>query len=277
MKKTTNYLIEKKRKQEPIAMLTAYDFPTAVLEEEAGVDCILVGDSVGTNILGYESERDVTLADISHHLKAVARGVKSALLIADLPFGTADTYEKALESSDKLLSSGADCVKIEGWGEKRVIINALADKGVTICAHIGYNPQIHDGKPRTFGKTACQAVTLIKSAVELEKAGASLIVLEKIPCEIAQLISKTVRIPTIGIGSGPFCDGQVLVIADLLGMTPKVFKHAKAYAQLRREYIKSVESYIEEVGKRVFPGAENCSHVGADDLEEIENLLKRES
>lgn len=277
MKKTLEYLIDKKRKHTPITMLTAYDFPTAVLEDEAGIDSILVGDSVGTNILGYKSEREVTLSDMIHHLKAVSRGVKSSFLIADLPFGTTDTLGKALKSSEELIASGADCVKIEGWEEKKPIIRSLTDKGISVCAHIGYNPQIHEGKPRTFGKTAPQAVHLIKSSVALEQAGASLIVLEKMPSEIAKIISETIHIPTIGIGSGPFCDGQVLVIGDLIGMTPKVFKHVKAYAKFRDEYLKCFGNYISEVEQRVFPAPENSTYIENSELEGIKALLKSEN
>ncbi|KMQ52159.1 3-methyl-2-oxobutanoate hydroxymethyltransferase [Chitinispirillum alkaliphilum] len=274
MKKNIDYLKEKKRKNIPVTMLTAYDYPTAVFEEEAGVDCILVGDSVGTNVLGYSSERDVTLSDMVHHLRAVSRGVKDSFLIADLPFGTADTLDQALGNSRHLLDNGADCVKLEGWAEKKAIVKGLVNAGVNVCAHIGYNPQIHEGKPRTFGRTPDQALMLLRSSIELEQAGASLIVLEKIPAEVARIISTTISIPTIGIGSGADCDGQVLVIGDLLGMTQRVFKHAKPYASVRNDTITGIKNYITETKQRQFPGNENCTHLTATELEEVRKLLK---
>jgi len=252
MKKDIKYINGKKKANAPITMVTAYDFPTAQIIDEAGIDSILVGDSVGTNYLGLTSEREVTINDMLHHTKAVRRGVNNAFLVVDLPFGCADTLETALDSSRLLTEAGADCVKIEGWGEKAGIIKGLVDNGYKVCAHIGYNPQIHD-KPAMFGKDNDQAKELLDSALLLEEAGASMIVLEMVPAELSEKISSALKIPTIGIGSGNKCDGQVLVINDLLGLSPKLFKHVRRFANLRETLLGAFREYAGAVEKREFP------------------------
>ena len=237
-------------------MITAYDFPSGQLMDEAGIDCVLVGDSVGTNYLGLSSEREVTITDMLHHTGAVKRGIKNALLIADLPYRCADTPESVLANSRLLMEKGADCVKIEGWSEKVEIIKCLVDNGCPVCAHIGYNPQIHD-KPAVFGRNADQASDLFKSASLLAEAGACLIVLEMVPAPLAEKISSGLTIPTIGIGSGNGCDGQVLVINDLLGLSPKLFKHARQFANLRSTMLEAFKEYKQAVESREFPAVEN--------------------
>jgi len=254
MKKDIKYLTDKKRDSIPITMITAYDFPTAQIIDEAGIDSVLVGDSVGTNYLGLTSEREVTINDMLHHTKAVRRGVNNVFLIVDLPYRCADDLQSALENSRLLTEAGADCVKIEGWSEKADIIKGLVDNGYCVCAHIGYNPQIHD-KPAMFGKDSDQAKILLDSALLLEEAGASLIVLEMVPVLLAQKISGQLKIPTIGIGSGNKCDGQVLVINDLLGLSPKLFKHVRRFANLRETLLSSFREYINAVEKREFPAS----------------------
>ena len=255
MKKDIKYLAGKKNACIPITMITAYDFPTARIMDEAGIDSVLVGDSVGTNYLGLTSEREVTISDILHHTGAVRRGVNNAFLIADLPYGCVDNLEIALESSRLITEAGADCVKIEGWGEKADIVKGLVDNGYKVCAHIGYNPQIHD-KPALFGKDTNQAKKLLDGALLLEEAGASLIVIEMTPAELAKRISAALKIPTIGIGSGSGCDGQVLVINDLLGISPKLFKHVRRFANLRETLLDSFSAYAAAVEKREFPTKE---------------------
>jgi len=254
MKKNIKYLSNKKNANVPITMVTAYDFPAAQILDEAGIDCVLAGDSVGTNCLGLTSEREVTINDMVHHTKAVRRGVNNAFLIVDLPFGCADTLEIALESSRLLTEAGADCVKIEGWGEKADIIKGVVDNGYKVCAHIGYNPQIHD-KPAMFGKESGQAKELLDGALLLEESGACLIVLEMVPAELAEKISGELKIPTIGIGSGNKCDGQVLVINDLLGLSPKLFKHVRRFANLRETLLGAFREYAGAVEKREFPAS----------------------
>jgi 3-methyl-2-oxobutanoate hydroxymethyltransferase len=269
MERHIEMLFDKKRRAIPITMLTAYDFPTAQLEDQAGVDSILVGDSVGTNMLGYASEQEVTMADMVHHVAAVKRGTKRAYLVADLPFGSVNEPSEAFENSSRLLEAGAVCVKLEGWSEKVGVISYLTKKGVEVCAHIGYNPQIHGPKPRMFGKDATQAMDLIKSAIALENAGAVLLVIEKVPEEISEIISKKLTIPVIGIGSGRKCDGQVLVVNDILGITPMALKHARKYMDYRTLADEAIRSYVNDVERHVFPSDENSRHIDPVELGDV--------
>jgi 3-methyl-2-oxobutanoate hydroxymethyltransferase len=256
MKKNLQYLIDKKRRGAPITMVTAYDFPTARILDEADIDSVLVGDSLGTNVLGYASEREVTIGDMAHHTAAVCRAAKNAFIIADLPYGCADDADAALRCARMLADRGADCVKIEGWGERADIVKNLKAEGFTVCIHIGYNPQIHD-KPGVFGKEADQADKLLGGAEILSEAGAELAVLEMVPKELAGKITKKLAIPTIGIGSGNECDGQVLVVNDLLGLSQKVFKHARTFANLKETMYEAFKDYQDAVKSREFPGDGN--------------------
>jgi 3-methyl-2-oxobutanoate hydroxymethyltransferase len=256
MKKTIGYINQKKRTGCPITMVTAYDFPTAQLLDESGVDSILVGDSVGTNYLGYKSEREVTMDDMAHHTAAVCRAVQNAFVVADMPYGSADDADEALINAKRLTDCGADCVKIEGWGEKAEIVRRLTEDGFTVCAHIGYNPQLHN-KPQLFGKDADQAAELLSGAQTLRNAGAKLIVLEMLPKELSRKISAALAIPTIGIGSGNACDGQVLVVNDLLGMSRKLFKHVHRFTNLREKIFEAFKDYVDAVKSREFPGDDN--------------------
>jgi 3-methyl-2-oxobutanoate hydroxymethyltransferase len=274
MRKNLDYLLAKKKNGVPIVMLTAYDCPTARIEDEAGVDAILVGDSVGTNMLGYASERDVTMADMVHHTAAVARGVRQAYLLADMPYRSADTARTAEKHARQLLDAGAGCVKIEGWRERRRIIALLSRKKIPVCAHIGYNPQIHGLPPRVFGRTAAEALDLVESACLLQEAGAVLLILEKIPHEAAAIISRTLTIPVIGIGCGVQCDGQVLVINDLLGALPRTFRHARRYMDLYGSAFKAVESFGRDVVRRRFPAAEHASSMDKREFRAFRSLLK---
>jgi 3-methyl-2-oxobutanoate hydroxymethyltransferase len=245
MKKTLEFLSAKKRDRRPITMVTAYDFPTARLEDEAGVDAILVGDSVGTNVLGLASEREVTMADMLHHAAAVARGVKSACLLADLPYRSAETPLEAEENARRLLDRGIECVKIEGWGEAAGTVTRLAAK---------------------------EAGALIEAARRLEEAGAALLIMEKLPREVAGIITGLLRIPAIGIGSGPCCDGQVLVVNDLLGMTGRNFSHARRYADLRTIVLNAVRAYADEVERGTFPGDEHCRRLDPEVLNALNEM-----
>ena len=232
------------KKQQPITVLTCYDYPTACMQDDACIDIVFVGDSVGTNILGYKSEKEVTMADMLHHLKAVRRGVTDAYLLVDMPYASDCNVKQAVANANLFLDAGADGVKLEGGTEKVPIVTALSEQGIEVCAHIGHNPQIHGTKAATHGKTFAKAKELIQTATALADAGAKLIVLEKITEEISQIITDTLNIPTIGIGAGRFCDGQVLVINDILGIgTP--FKHAKRYQdynQLTLEAISQLQA-----------------------------------
>ena len=190
MKKDIAYLHTKKQQQQPITVLTCYDYPTACLQDEAGIDIVFVGDSVGTNILGYKNETEVTMADMRHHLKAVRRGVTDAYLLVDMPYAADRDVKQAVANAKLFLSDGADGVKLEGGIEKVPIVTALAEQGMEICAHIGHNPQIHGTKAATHGKTFAKAKQLIEAARALTEAGAKLIVLEKITEEVSQIITE---------------------------------------------------------------------------------------
>jgi 3-methyl-2-oxobutanoate hydroxymethyltransferase len=273
MKKNNEYLLNKKKKGIPITMVTAYDFPTARIEDEAGIDAILVGDSVGTNVLGYSSEREVTIADMAHHTKAVARGIHQAFLLADLPFGSADTEAEAEKNAELLVKSGAECVKIEGWKERCKTVEYLSKKQFIVCAHIGYNPQIHGSLPKVFGKTAQEARMLLDSGRMLQDAGAHLLIAETIVAEVAGMIAAKLHIPVIGIGSGPHCDGQVLVINDLLGVSQREFRHAHHFAELYRMELQAVAAYIDEVEKKFFPAGK---HYWSMDPSELQKFKSRD-
>jgi 3-methyl-2-oxobutanoate hydroxymethyltransferase len=252
-KKDLTYLLNKKKQSIPITMVTAYDCPTARIEDAAGIDAVLVGDSLGTNVLGYGSERQVTMADMIHHTAAVARGIRQAYILADLPFRSVETNSEAEKNAALLVKNGAECVKIEGWREKCPVIEHLSKRQFRVCAHIGYNPQIHGPRPRTFGKTAAEAHELLESGRMLQDSGAQLIVVEKITTEVAGMITGKLCIPVIGIGSGPLCDGQVLVINDLLGFSQMNFRHVRRFAESYQTALQAVTDFIEEVEKKRFP------------------------
>ena len=267
------YLHTKKREQQPITVLTCYDYPTACLQDEAGIDIVFVGDSVGTNVLGYKSEVEVTMADMRHHLQAVRRGVTDAYLLVDMPYAADRDVKQAVTNATLFLDDGADGVKLEGGVEKVPIVTALTEAGVETCAHIGHNPQIHGTKAATHGKTFAKAKQLIESAVALADAGAKLIVLEKITEEVSQIITDTLNIPTIGIGAGRFCDGQVLVINDILGIGPP-FKHAKRYQNYDHLTFEAIRRYREEVANGTFPTDTNVSHIPPDKLARVLKWLE---
>ena len=275
MKKDITYLHTKKREQQPITVLTCYDYPTACLQDEAGIDIVFVGDSVGTNILGYSSEVEVTMADMQHHLKAVRRGVTDAYLLVDMPYAADRNVKQAVANGNLFLANGADGVKLEGGMEKVPIITALAEAGIESCAHIGHNPQIHGTKAATHGKTFAKAKQLIETAAALADAGSKLIVLEKITEEVSRIITDTINIPTIGIGAGRFCDGQVLVINDILGIGPP-FKHAKRYQNYNHLTFEAICKYREEVENGMFPTDANVSHIPPDKLARVQKWLESE-
>lgn len=270
MKKTVEYLQTKKETKQKITALTAYDYPTALLEDKAGIDMIFVGDSVGTNILGYESEKEVTLDDIIHHLKAVRRGVSQAYILADLPYGTYETPQQALENAQKLIDSGADGVKFEGVRED--IVTLLVSHKIEVCPHLGLQPQTAQ-KKAFQGKSFLQAKEIIEGALALEKAGAVLLLLELIPEELGKIITEKANIPTIGIGAGRFTDGQVLIVNDILGITPRKLKLAKSYQDYQNLTAKAIAQYIEEVEQKQFPTLENSRSMPAEELKQLDEWL----
>lgn len=257
MSKDLPYLFAKKRKHEPIVMVTCYDYPTAQIEEEAGMDIIFVGDSVGTNMLGYTAETEVTMEDMLHHLKAVRRGVQEAYLLVDLPSGSYQTPEMAVENARRLHAQGPDGIKLEGGIEQVEIVRALVAQGFEVCGHIGFTPQTLGTKGRVQGRSLEQGKALLRSALALEEAGLSLLVLELVSESISRLITQQLRIPTIGIGAGCSCDGQVLVITDVLGISTMERKLFKRYEHLHERSLEALNQYKHEVQQRIFPAQAN--------------------
>jgi 3-methyl-2-oxobutanoate hydroxymethyltransferase len=262
MRVTIIEIKEMKHRKEKIPMLTAYDYVTAKIVDEAGVPLILVGDSLGNVILGYESTIPVTMEEMIHHTKAVVRGAKKALVIGDMPFMTYHiSVPDALHNAARFIQEGgAQAVKLEGGEIVAETVKRLVDCGIPVMAHIGVTAQsIHQlGGHKVQGKTLELAQKLLKDARILAEAGAFSLVLECVPAPLARVITQSISIPTIGIGAGPDCDGQVLVISDMLGLyTDFVPKHAKQYAKLASEMKTAVASYIAEVKSQSFPTMEH--------------------
>ncbi len=261
--------LEKKRRGEKIVVVTAYDAPTARIEAEAGVDIILVGDSVGVNVLGYAHEREVTLADMAHHIAAARRGAPDIYLIGDLPYATYDTPEQALKSARVLRAAGADCVKFEG--AQPDVVAALTAAGFDVCGHLGLESQ-HQEVKRRQGKTADAAAKLYDDALDADAAGQKFLVLELVPQELAARISRSVTAATIGIGAGPETDGQVLVVNDLAGVTTRDFKHNRRYGEIGASLRAAVGAYAAEVRAGVFPGPEQSFHMAEEERAAFERM-----
>ncbi|MBI4197606.1 MAG: 3-methyl-2-oxobutanoate hydroxymethyltransferase [Chloroflexi bacterium] len=258
MRVTINDIKAMKRKGQRIPMLTAYDYPTAKLADEAGIPFILVGDSLGQVVLGYESTVRVTMEDMLHHIKAVMRGTQRALVVADMPFMSyqADVSTAIRNAGRMLQEGGAGAVKLEGGEYVAETVRRIVECGIPVQGHIGLTPQsVHQlGGYRVQGKTPKAAAKLIRDAQALEEAGAFSIVLESVPAPLSRIITQRLRIPTIGIGAGPDCDGQVQVLHDMLGMfTDFVPKHAKRYAFLAEAFKQATVQYIKEVQDGAFP------------------------
>ena len=258
MRVNINQIKEMKQKGDKIAMLTAYDYTTARIIDEAGVPLILVGDSLGMVVLGYDSTIPVTMKEMLHHTRAVARGVKSALVIGDMPFMTYHiSTEDALRNAARFIQEGgAQAVKLEGGVNVADKVAAIVNCGIPVMGHIGLTPQsIHQlGGFKIQGKSLEAAKKLLEDARALEEAGAFAIVLETIPAPLASLISQRISIPTIGIGAGAGCDGQVQVVSDMLGLfTDFVPKHAKQYAKLADVMSAAIADYRDEVKDGSFP------------------------
>jgi 3-methyl-2-oxobutanoate hydroxymethyltransferase len=255
-----------------IPMLTAYDYPTARLLDEAGIPMLLVGDSVGRVMLGYDSEVRVTVAEMLHHTKAVTRGTARALVVADMPFLSYSNPEDALANAGRFLrEAGAQAVKVEGGVRTARVIEAIVKAGIPVMGHIGLTPQAINaiGKVRVQGKTREQARSLLADALAVQEAGAFAIVLELVPEQLAAAITERLRIPTIGIGAGPGCSGQVQVVTDLLGLDTWHPKHARPYADLRGAILQAASSYAADVAAGTFPGAEQTVRMDEAVLEEV--------
>ena len=274
MKNTVLTFQQAKENGEKLTMLTAYDYSTAKLIDEAGVNSILVGDSLGNVILGYEDTISVTMEDMIHHGAAVARGAKNALVVIDMPFMSYQTsvYD-ALVNAGRLMKEGrGDAVKLEGGVEVCPQIKAIVYAGIPVCAHIGLTPQSINafGGFKVQGKSEAAAKKLLEDAKAVEEAGAFAVVIEGVPAKIAALITEQLHIPTIGIGAGKDCDGQVLVYQDMLGMfsdfTPKFVKR---YANIGEVMKEAFQNYIKEVQDGVFPAEENMYKVDDSVIEKL--------
>ena len=263
---------------EKIVMITAYDYTSAKIIESAGIDYILVGDSLGQVVLGYDSTVEVSIEDILHHLKAVSRGTERAHIVADMPFMTFQINpECAVSNAGKLLQiGGAQSVKIEGGKNVCPTIRKIVDSGIPVMGHLGLTPQSHNqlGGYHLQAKTLKTAEKIIEDALAVESAGAFSLVLESIPSEVAKIITAQLKIPTIGIGAGPYCNGQIQVFHDLMGLFSDFQpKHTKKYADLSEIIKESISRYAMEVKEGDFPTIKNSFKATTDLISELEAKL----
>ena len=284
---TASSLQTQKQRGQKISMLTAYDYPTALLQDEAGIDVVFVGDSVGTNVLGYRSPQQVTMEDILHHLRAVRRAVRRAYLLADLPFMSYQaSVETAVKNAGRLVQEGgAEGVKLEGALPVLPQVKAIVEAGITVVGHLGFTPQSQAREfylfsdrrgtvPKFQGKGPKGAKALIEEALRLEDAGIFAMVLELVTEEAAQAVTERLSIPVIGIGAGRYCDGQVLIVHDLVGLNEEDLILAKAYGQTRQVWLDIFSTYRREVAEGLFPTAENVAHMEPHKHAELDALLK---
>lgn len=277
MHKSVYDIIKMKKDGKKISAITSYDYTLASLCDKSGIDILLVGDSAGMVMLGYENTIPVTMEQMCMFTEAVSRARKNALLVADLPFMSYQaSIEDAIKNSGRLIRSGADAVKLEGGISMSETINAIVDVGIPVMGHIGLQPQttmLSEGY-KVQGRTKDTAIKLIEDAKKLEEAGVFSIALEMISHEVAQIISETVSVPTIGIGSGVGCDGQILVVQDLLGMFEKIKpKFAKRYLSLSEDIVKAVENYKKDVETGTFPTQENWFSMDEDELKKLRDRI----
>lgn len=270
----------RKSSNNPLTMLTAYDYPWALLIDQGGIDIILVGDSLGMVVLGYPDTVSVTMDEMIHHTKAVTRVVKNALVIADMPFGSYNvSNDKAISNANRMVKEGrADCVKLEGGTSMTPVIEAIVNAGIPVQGHIGLTPQTASalGGFKVQGKSAEAAGILLDDAKALEAAGCFSLVLEAIPSPIAEVITESISIPTIGIGAGVHCDGQVLVTHDMVGLFDRFTpKFVKQYAKISSVIAQAIESYKTEVAEKKFPGEKHSFAMSGDELEKMKEALKK--
>lgn len=275
MKNTVLTFKQSKLEGKKLTVLTAYDYSTARLIDEAGVNAILVGDSLGNVMLGYDDTVSVTMEDMIHHGAAVARGAKNAMVIIDMPFMSYQTsvYDAVVNAGRLMKEARANAVKLEGGTNVAAQIEAITAAGIPVAAHIGLTPQSVNafGGHKVQGKTEAAAKKLLQDAVAVEKAGAFCVVVEGVPAKLAALITKELTIPTIGIGAGSECDGQVLVYQDMLGMyadfTPKF---VKKYADIGTVMTNAFKQYIKEVNSGAFPSQEHCYAIDEEIIKKLE-------
>jgi 3-methyl-2-oxobutanoate hydroxymethyltransferase len=271
---TTSVLRVKKAKNEKISMLTAYDYSLAAMVDEAGIDMILVGDSLGNVVLGYDTTLPVTMDDMIHHTKAVVRGTRNAMVVADMPFLSYHiSVEEAVRNAGRCIQEGgAQAVKLEGGVERIPVVRAILDAQIPVMGHIGLTPQSVNafGGFKVQGKDIESANKLIRDAKALDEAGVFSIVLEGVPTKLAQRITAEVSVPTIGIGAGQYCDGQVLVINDMLGMFKgHIPKFVKKFANLEPLIIAALQAYKREVEAGTFPADEHGFTINDDVLAKL--------
>ena len=273
MHKTVQDILNMKKEKKKISVITSYDYTLASLCDKAGIDVLLVGDSAGMVMLGYENTISVTMDQMCMFTEAVSRARKNSLLVSDLPFMSYQaSIEDAINNSGKLIKAGADAVKLEGGSIMAETISAIVDIGIPVMGHIGLQPQttVLSQGYKVQGKTKDTAMKLIQDAKELEDAGVFSIALEMVSHEVAQIISETVSVPIIGIGSGVNCDGQVLVVQDLLGMYEKIKpKFAKRYMNLAEDIEKSLGDYKKDVESGIFPAKEHWFSMNQEELEKL--------
>ncbi len=263
-----------KKEGKKITMLTAYDYPVALLEDRAGIDIILVGDSLAMTVLGYENTLPVTMDEMIHHTKAVVRGAKHAMIIGDMPFMSynASEREAIINAGRFMKEGGADAIKLEGGASVKDVVRAIVKGGIPVMGHIGLTPQTISmlGGFKVQGKDAKGAQKIIDDALSLEEAGAFSVLLEAVPAPITKMVTERLNVPTIGIGAGVHCDGQVLVVHDLLGLFDRFTpKFAKRYVNLSELILKAFESYREEVLKEVFPTDQHSFHMDEKELSKV--------
>jgi 3-methyl-2-oxobutanoate hydroxymethyltransferase len=279
-KVTPATLREQKLRHEPISCLTAYDYATSRLVDEAGIDIVLVGDSLAMTMLGYENTLSVTVDEMLHHTKAVRRGVKKALLLADMPYGSyhVDAEEAVRNATRFVKEAGAEAVKMEG-GEKRAdVIRRVIDAEIPVAGHIGLTPQSVNvmGGYKVQGKSLTAIEQLMRDAIALDRAGAVCIFLEGIPREVAAMITAEVSAPTIGIGAGPECDGQVLVLHDLLNLSfGPAAKFVRQYGDAAAVISKAVQAFRADVGSRQYPSDAESYHLPKETRQAFETVLAR--
>jgi len=269
--------IKKKKLGERIVMVTAYSYYDALLADKAGIDGLLVGDSLGMVVMGYSSTLPVTLEEVRHHLKAVLNARPRALVVADMPFLSYEVSKsEAIRNAGELIKMGADAVKIEGGSEVSEIVEALTRVGIPVMGHIGLNPQryLMLGGYRLRGKNVEDAMNIVESARALQDAGAFSIVIEYTTWQVAAEVTRVTKVPTICIGAGAECDGQILVIHDLLGINPTPPPFARRYADLYNETLKALSKYAEDVRRGVFPGPSEFWGMSEEELKKFKERLE---
>ena len=280
MKNTVATILKQKQSGEKITMLTAYDYTTARIVDECGINSILVGDSLGMTMLGYDTTLPVTMEDMIHHTKAVTRGAKNAFVVADMPFMSyqTSTYDAVVNAGRLIKEGGASAVKLEGGAEVCEQIRAIVDSSIPVVAHLGLTPQSVNafGGFKVQGKTLERAKQIIEDALKIQEAGACAVVLECVPSELARIITEKLDITaTIGIGAGNGCDGQVLVYQDMLGLTTgHTPKFAKMFADAGKIFREGINAYIEETKNGNFPSQEHTFSIDEDIIAKIREDLK---